>query len=178
MADLSAATVDDVAAFFKTYYAPNNAVLSIVGDVDTKTALAKVREYFGAIPAQPAPPKVDMTEPPQRRSAARRSRMRWRALPRLDIAYKIPPSSSPDGDALDVLATILSGGRSSRFYEAIVRQKQLASGGMAPTGRQPRPRSAQHLGTAAPGKTLAELEAAIDARNRKGQDRADRGLGD
>ena len=65
MADLSAASVDDVAAFFKTYYAPNNAVIAIVGDVDTKTALAKVEKYFGAIPKQPAPPPVDMTEPAQ-----------------------------------------------------------------------------------------------------------------
>ena len=55
MADLSAATVDDVAAFFKTYYAPNNAVLSIVGDVDTKATLAKVASYFESIPSQPAP---------------------------------------------------------------------------------------------------------------------------
>src|SRR5512134_2430451 len=65
MADLSAATVDDVASFFKTYYAPNNAVIAIVGDVDTKTTLEKVRKAFGAIPSQPAPPAVDLTEPPQ-----------------------------------------------------------------------------------------------------------------
>ncbi len=65
MADLSAATVDDVSAFFKTYYAPNNAVLSIVGDVDPKVTLEKVRKYFESIPSQPAPPAVDITEPPQ-----------------------------------------------------------------------------------------------------------------
>ena len=63
--DLRAATVDDVAAFFKTYYAPNNAVLAIVGDVRTADCLAKVRQYFESIPRQPAPPAVDMTEPPQ-----------------------------------------------------------------------------------------------------------------
>ena len=66
MADLSAATVEDVSAFFKIYYAPNNAVVAIVGDVDTKTTLEKVRKYFESIPAQPAPPKVDMTEPEQK----------------------------------------------------------------------------------------------------------------
>ena len=103
MADLNAATVDDVAAFFKTYYAPNNAVLAIVGDVDTKTTLARVEKYFGAIPAQPAPPAVDMTEPAQneeRRSTIEDALAR---LPRIDMAYKIPPSSSPDIDAIDVL---------------------------------------------------------------------------
>ena len=63
MADLSAASVDDVAAFFKTYYAPNNAVIGIVGDVNTKTTLAKIEQYFGAIPRQPAPAAVDMSEP-------------------------------------------------------------------------------------------------------------------
>ena len=66
MEDLSAASVADVASFFKTYYAPNNAVIAIVGDVDTKTTLEKMRKYFENIPSQPAPPPVDMTEPPQR----------------------------------------------------------------------------------------------------------------
>src|SRR5690242_8655909 len=59
MADLNAASVEDVAAFFKTYYAPNNAVIAIVGDFDSKTAVSKVEKYFGGIPAQPAPPQVD-----------------------------------------------------------------------------------------------------------------------
>src|SRR5262245_44299274 len=71
MEDLSAATVDDVAAFFKTYYAPNNAVVSIVGDVDTKTVLEKARKYFESIPSQPAPPEVDMTEPAQKEERRR-----------------------------------------------------------------------------------------------------------
>ena len=66
MADLNAASVDDVKAFFKTYYAPNNAVLAIVGDIDTKVAIEKVRKAFEPIPAQAAPPAVDMTEPAQK----------------------------------------------------------------------------------------------------------------
>src|SRR5512144_1760424 len=65
MADLNAASVDDVAAFFSTYYAPNNAVLAIVGDVDAKQALEKIRARFESIGSKPAPPAVDMTEPPQ-----------------------------------------------------------------------------------------------------------------
>src|SRR5687767_6890871 len=65
MEDLSAASVEDVAEFFKTYYAPNNAVIAIVGDVDTKVTLEKVRKMLGSIPSQPQPPKVDLTEPPQ-----------------------------------------------------------------------------------------------------------------
>ena len=65
LADLAAATVDDVADFFRTYYAPNNAVLAIVGDVKTKECLEKVRKYFESIPQQTPPPAVDTTEPPQ-----------------------------------------------------------------------------------------------------------------
>src|SRR5208282_3623426 len=62
MSDLNAASVQDVADFFRVYYAPSNAVLTLVGDFDPDDALAKVKKYFGAIPAQPVPPKVDLAE--------------------------------------------------------------------------------------------------------------------
>jgi zinc protease len=162
MADLSAASVDDVAAFFKTYYAPNNAVVAIVGDVDPKATLAKVEKYFGAIPSQPAPPKVDLTEPAQKEERRVTLDDSLARLPRIDMAYKIPPGSSPDRDALSVLGTILSGGRSSRFYEAIVRQKQLSSGVAAGTDGSVGPGLFTVSGTALPGKTLQDLEQAID----------------
>ena len=163
MADLSAATVEDVAGFFKTYYAPNNAVVSIVGDVDARATLEKVRKYFEAIPQQPAPPKVDMTEPPQ--TAERRTTIEdgLARLPRLDLAYKIPPNGSPDSDALSVLATILSGGRSSRLYESIVRQKQLSSGVSAGAVQSRGPGLFRFTGIPLPGKSVADLEAAIEA---------------
>ena len=163
MDDLSAATVDDVTAFFKTYYAPNNAVVSIVGDIDSRTALAKVEKYFGAIPRQPAPPAVDTTEPPQ--TAERRLTLEdpLARLSRIDMVYKVPPASSPDDDALSVLSTVLSSGRSSRFYEGIVRQKQLSTGVFASAGDTRGPGLFAISATALPGKTLAELEAAIDA---------------
>ena len=162
MADLSAASVDDVVAFFKMYYAPNNAVVGIVGDVDTKTTLAKMEKYFGAIPKQPAPPQVDMSEPPQTEERRLTLDDPLARLPRLDMAFKIPPSSSPDSDALSVLGTVLSGGRSSRFYESIVRQKQLSSGVSAGTDGSRGPGLFAISAVAMPGKTLAELEAAID----------------
>ncbi|HJR59910.1 MAG TPA: pitrilysin family protein [Vicinamibacterales bacterium] len=162
MTDLGAATVDDVASFFKTYYAPNNAVVAIVGDVDPKAALEKVRTYFEGIPSQPQPPAVDMTEPPQ--TAERRTTIEdaLARLPRLDMAYKIPPAGSPDSDALSVLSTVLSGGRSSRLYENIVRQKQLSSGVSASAQQSRGPGLFRFTGTPLPGKTPAELEAAID----------------
>ncbi len=163
MADLSAASVDDVATFFKTYYAPNNAVIAIVGDIDTKAALAKIEKYFGPIAKQPAPPKVDMTEPPQKEERRATLEDPLARLPRIDMAYKIPPSSSPDQDALTVLGTILSGGRSSRFYEAIVRQQQLATSINAGPDQTRGPGLFNVVAIAAPGKPLADLEAAIDA---------------
>jgi zinc protease len=163
MEDLSAATVEDVAAFFKTYYAPNNAVLSIVGDVDTKTTLDKVRQYFESIPTQPQPPEVDMTEPPQKEERRATLDDPLARLPRIDMVYKIPPSSHADYDSLTVLATVLSGGRSSRFNETIVRQKQVAASVNAFAGESRGPGLFAVVGTVPPGKTVADLETAIDA---------------
>jgi predicted Zn-dependent peptidase len=163
MADLSAATVDDVASFFKTYYAPNNAVLSVVGDLDTKATLAKIEKYFGPISKQPAPPTVNMVEPPQKEERRLTLEDPLARLARIDMAYKIPPDGTPDEDALTVLGTILSSGRSARFNENIVRQKQLATGVFAgPSGSQG-PGLFNVVGTVAPGKTVADLEAAIEA---------------
>ena len=126
MEDLNAATVDDVASFFKTYYAPNNAVLSMVGDFKTDEVLAKVEKYFGNIPSQPAPPVPDMTEPKQ--TAERRKTLEdpLARLARVDIAYKIPPGNTPDWYALAVLGEVLSGGTSSRLYQKMVRETQIA----------------------------------------------------
>ena len=125
MDDLNAASVEDVAAFFKMYYAPNNAVLTVVGDFKTADALAKVRSNFEAIPRQPDPPTVDMTEPQQ--TAERRATLDdvlARAL-RIDIAYKAVPGNSPDFYALQVLATALQGGQSSRLYQKLVKEKEM-----------------------------------------------------
>src|SRR6478672_9220146 len=112
MEDLSAASVDDVATFFKTYYAPNNAVLSIVGDVDTRKTMALIEKYFGTIARQPDPKRPDLTEPPhtaERRSVIEDSLAR---LPRVDVVWVVPPAGSSDSPALDVLSDVLSSGRS------------------------------------------------------------------
>jgi zinc protease len=163
MADLSAATVDDVASFFRMYYAPNNAVLAVVGDVDTKATLAKVEKYFGSIPSQPAPPKVDTTEPEQKDERRTSIEDGLARLARLDMAYKIPPGSSPDTEAIGVLTSILSSGRSSRFYESIVRQKQLAPNVAAFPEESRGTGLLRVIGTVAPGKSIVELETAVDS---------------
>src|ERR1044072_6107994 len=94
--DLNAASVDDVASFFKMYYAPNNAVLVLVGNFKTADALAKVRKYFETIPRQPTPPAVDMTEPQQK--AERRATVDdvLARAPRVDLAYKAIPGNTAD----------------------------------------------------------------------------------
>jgi zinc protease len=163
MADLDAATVDDVKAFFRTYYAPNNAVLAIVGDVNTADTLTKVGKYFDRIKRQPAPPDVDMAEPAQTEERRQTVEDALARLTRLDMAYKVPPGSSPDSEALTVLANVLSSGRSSRLYEHVVRQKQLASSVSAFKGDSRGPGLFQFVGSLLPGKAVADLEAAIDA---------------
>ncbi|OFW46364.1 MAG: hypothetical protein A3J29_17855 [Acidobacteria bacterium RIFCSPLOWO2_12_FULL_67_14b] len=161
MADLNAASVEDVAAFFKTYYAPNNAVLAIVGDIDPKVTLEKVRKAFEPIPAQPAPPKVDMTEPKQ--TAERRLSLDdpLARLARVDIAFKVPPRTSEDDDAVRVLGTILSNGRSSRFFQKVVREQQLAANVTAGRDSAVGPGLFFVTATVAPGKTAAAVEAAV-----------------
>jgi zinc protease len=161
MEDLNAASVDDVATFFKTYYAPNNAVLSIVGDVDTKKTMALVEKYFGVIARQPDPKRPDLTEPPhkvERRSTIEDPLAR---LARLDIAYIVPPAGSPDSDALDVLSDVLSSGRSSRLNQVVVREKQLATGAFAGAQDSRGPGLFQVSATVALGKSPADVEAAL-----------------
>jgi predicted Zn-dependent peptidase len=161
MDDLGAASVQDVAEFFKTYYAPNNAVLALVGDVKADEALAKIRKHFEAIPAQRAPAPVDMTEPAQ--TAERRLTLSdaLARLDRLDIVYKIPPAMSADEDALSVLGTVLGSGRSSRLYEQIVRQKELASNTSAFAATSRGIGLFRVNAMVSPGKPVTELERAV-----------------
>jgi zinc protease len=161
MDDLNAASVEDVASFFKTYYAPNNAVLAIVGDVDSKTAIDKVRRAFETIPAQAPPPKIDLTEPKQAGERRQQLDDPLARLARLDIVYKVPPRLTADDDAIQVLATVLSSGRSSRLYQKIVRELQLAPNVNAGRDSAAGPGLFRVSATLVPGKTVESLEAAV-----------------
>jgi zinc protease len=127
MKDLNAATVEDVSAFFKMYYAPNNAVLVLVGNFKTPEALAKIRANFESIPRQPTPPSVDMTEPVQKEERRATVEDQLVRAPRLDLAYKAVPGNTADFYALQVLSAVLQSGQSSRLYQTLVRQKELVS---------------------------------------------------
>lgn len=126
MEDLSAATLEDVKEFFRTYYAPNNAVLALVGDFNSAEAMAKIKKYFGDIPRQPPPKPVDFSEPPQ--TSERRDRLedKLARLARVSVVYKIPPGNHPDIEALNVMHIALASGESSRLYQRLVRESQVA----------------------------------------------------
>src|SRR5678810_764190 len=124
MEDLNAASVEDVAAFFKMYYAPNNAVLVLVGDFNPAEALAKIKSSFESIPRQPDPPAVDMTEPAQK--AERRANVDdvLARAPQVALAYKAVPGNTADFYALQVLGAVLQGGQSSRLYQKLVKEQE------------------------------------------------------
>jgi zinc protease len=161
MTDLNAASVEDVASFFNIYYAPNNAIIAIVGDVSSVSALERARKYFESIPSQAPPPPVDVSQPPQDKERRLEIDDSLARLPRLDIGYRVPSSLSPDDDAVDVLAKILASGRSARLYEHLVREKQLAVSvrAAAPSSRGPRLFGIE--ATPGPGASLDQLEQAI-----------------
>jgi len=161
MADLDAATVEDVAEFFRIYYAPNNAVLSLVGDFKKKEALAKIEKYFGDIPAQPPPSEPDMTEPEQKGERRKTLEDSFARLARVDIVHKIPPANTPDWYALDVLGEVLASGQSSRLYQKLVKEEQVAVAAAGGVFMFRGPSILLLLALARPGKEMAEIEKLI-----------------
>jgi len=161
MDDLNAATVKDVQDFFRIYYAPNNAVLTIVGDVDPKVALAKVKKYFGDIPHQPSPPTPDLSEGPPTGEKRRVLEDPFAQLRRIDIGYRNVPGDTPDDWALSVLAEILGDGQSSRLYQSLVKDKQLAISTASFEFDHRGPSLFQALAYVKPGKDAKDVEAAM-----------------
>ncbi|HZT43286.1 MAG TPA: pitrilysin family protein [Chthonomonadaceae bacterium] len=121
--DLDAASLEDVRSFFKTYYAPNNACLAVVGDFDEATAKRKVEQYFGSIPRQPDPPPVVIDEQPIGGEKRKTLSDPLARLTRYEAAYKTVSGNDPDSYALQILGDILSAGRTSRLYSAIVDKR-------------------------------------------------------
>ncbi len=127
MADLDAASLADVSEFFASYYAPNNAVLTIAGDFDPEGALALVEHYFGPIKANPAIPPAPSTEVDPVIGAEVREIVPDRVpLPRVYAAYRMPTFGTDGFDALEVAVDVLGTGRASRLYRTLVRERQLA----------------------------------------------------
>ena len=126
MGDLEAASVEDVREFYRTYYVPENATLVIVGDFDTAQAKTLVNQYFGRVPKADHPVPRDIPkEPPQ--TAEKRATLEeaW-PLPAVVVAYHITYDGHPDSYPLHIASKVLSDGESSRIYQKLVYERQLA----------------------------------------------------
>ncbi|HEX5718882.1 MAG TPA: pitrilysin family protein [Thermoanaerobaculia bacterium] len=126
MADLTAATIEDVREFHRTYYVPNNATLVVAGDFDADETLGWIEKHFAAIPKGPAIPRNAPKEPAQ---TAERRTVQYDAntpLPAVIFTYHVPEAGHPDLHALQVAANVLSNGQSSRLYRKMVYEQQIA----------------------------------------------------
>jgi predicted Zn-dependent peptidase len=127
MEDLDAASLEDVASFFRTWYAPNNAVLSVVGDVEEAEVLRWAERHFGWIAPNPALPRLgDTSLPPTLGREIREVVEDAVPLPRVYLGFRAPRLADPRLDALDVAGQILAGGKGSRLYVRLVRRERLA----------------------------------------------------
>jgi predicted Zn-dependent peptidase len=170
MADIDAITLEDAKSYFRTYYAPNNAVLVLAGAVSSKEGFALADRYFGDIPSQTPPRKVVNVEPPQNGPKTFEFH-KVAELPALAIAYKAVDARHPDRPALDVLQTILGHGESSRLYRVIVRERELASDVDVSFNWGIDPELFWLYGQVRPGKTAKALAQAIEVEIAKLRDR-------
>ena len=167
MADISNITRDDLAGHYHQYYAPNNATIVVAGDFDTKTLLPQIEKSFGRIPRGPSVPKVGAVEPKQ--LGERRIIVKKQAeLPAVFAGYHTPDIKHADSFALEVLQGVLSSGKSSRLYKALVYEKQLAlyAGGDYDNIAND-PNLFYVYAGVMPGKTTDEVEKALYAEIEK-----------
>jgi zinc protease len=158
-ADLAAATIDDVRAFFTRYYHPGNASLAIAGDIAAGEAFALAQEHFGEIPAgEPVPPVVAPVPRPRAARLVIEDRVE---LPRLYLAWPSPALFAPGDAELDLAADILGNGPTSRLYKRLVHDTRIAAELAAAQTSRELGGTFQIIATAAPGRTIAELEVAI-----------------
>jgi zinc protease len=131
--DLDAATLEDVTRFFKTYYAPNNAVLVVVGDFDPQKTKAWIKKSFESIPPSQLPPKADISEPRQEKERRASKDDKLATRPALAVGYHAPERNTPEYYAMGLLDQILVQGKDSRLFQALVQRNGLTgdvSGGI------------------------------------------------
>lgn len=124
--DLENASLDDVRAFHRDYYGPNNAVLGLAGDVTPEQAFALVEKYFGGIEARPTPPGSDFSEGLNTEEKRITQSDALAQVPAVAVAYKIPDRGSKDQAPFAVMAEVLAGGDASRMYQGLVKGKEMA----------------------------------------------------
>jgi len=126
--DLDAATLEDVQSFFDTYYAPNNAVLVVVGDFDPRQTMAWIESYFEDIPSRPQPDQPDLTEPRQEEEIRAERVDSLATRPALAVAYHVPDRGTPEWYAMALLDFVLLQGDDALLYETIVRERGMSGG--------------------------------------------------
>jgi len=157
--DVESITTEQIRRYYRTHYMPNNATAIVVGDVDREEALARVRHWFGAIPAGELPAAPGTIEPPQR--GERRFRLRKPGDTRhVLVAWKNPALAHPDSYVLDVLGLILGHGHTSRLHQALV-ERGIATEADAANETARDPFLLVAFATASPGRPLAEVESGI-----------------
>jgi zinc protease len=159
--DIRSARLDDVRAFFQTYYRPRNASLALAGDVHTEQVLAMASDYFGALDPGDEPPPVEFTPPEPMSSEARLLLEDRVELPRLYISWHSPAMFAADDAELDLAAEVLASGKTSRLYRSLVYEERIATEIAASQNSREIGGFFQIVATAAPGRTLVELERAI-----------------
>jgi zinc protease len=158
--DVKAAQLDDVRAFFQTYYRPRNASLALAGDIDADRAIALATDYFGDLDAGPEPPPVEARLVPL--GGETRLVLEDRVeLPRVYIAWHSPALFAADDAEMDLVSEVLAGGKTSRLYRSLVYEQRLATEVAASQGSRELGGFFQIIATAAPGRSLAEVEIAI-----------------
>ncbi|HYN85088.1 MAG TPA: pitrilysin family protein [Pyrinomonadaceae bacterium] len=167
MEDLDAATIDDVREFFRVYYAPNNAVLSIVGDFDPAEARALVEKYFASIPAQTEPPPVDVSEPEGVAGRHEIYRDRFAQLPALMLGWKAPARRTPDYYALSLASDLLLEGDSSRLYQRLVKGEESVVGIQGGIGERRGPSSFYVFAIPKPGHDADQIRATLTEEIRR-----------
>jgi zinc protease len=161
MPDLTAASYDDVVAFFKKFYAPSNASLVVAGDLDPATTRRLVEKWFGDV--KPGAPPEPMTVPGAALTSVVKKTITDRVqLPRLYLGWITPPLYAPGDSALDVVANVLTGGKNSRIYKRLVYDMQIAQNVQAFQGSRGLASVFQVVATPRPGHTLDELLKVID----------------
>jgi zinc protease len=163
MDDIKRITPDEIRAFYKTYYVPNNAIIAAVGAFRADDALEKIKRRFGRIPRGKVPPPMLAVEPLQ--NGERRVIVKKQAeLPIVYMAWHVPNHGSDDSVPLEVLSTILAGGRASRLYRDLVYQRQLAlEAGGDNSYFSIDPNLFWFWATPMPGQTPEKLEAELSA---------------
>jgi zinc protease len=162
MEDLTAASHEDVVAFFKKYYAPNNASLVVAGDIDLDAAQKLVEKWFGGIPGGAAVEPLAPPVAPQLTEVKRKTITDQVQLPRLHLAWLTPTAYAPGDAALDVAASILTGGKNSRLFKRLVYDTQMAQNVAAFQDSQRLSGTFFIMATARPGHTVEEMQKAID----------------